>query len=224
MANENILEIKKSEQYRTVDELFKRSQSNSIYYTLLAISSLIVASGLLLGNAFIVIGGMLLTPVLSPVLLVALGLAIGDPASIRRVAMLVAKSIVVIVLSSLILTFLFGSPTEIPFFENTTRTAILYFIVALASGVAATFAWVRKEISEILPGIAIAVSLVPPLSMMGIGFASFSADIIHYHFFVFLFNLIGIIVGSLIVFLLLKFYKSEKKIQKEVKKVENTSE
>lgn len=223
MADENILEIKKTDQNTTVDELFKRSQPNPVYYTLLAISSVIIALGILLENSFIVIGGMLLTPVLSPILLVALGLAIGEPASIKNVGMLIAKSVVIIVLSALILTFIFGAPASTPFFENTTRTAILYFIVALASGVAATFAWVRKEMSDILPGIAIAVSLVPPLSLVGIGIASWAGEVIRFYFFVFLLNSIGVIVGSLVVFSLLKFHKSEKRIQQEAQKIEKKS-
>jgi len=64
----DILKVTVFEQYRTVDELFKRSKANSVYYTLLVLSVLIITSGLLLNNGAIVIGGMLVTPMFTPIL------------------------------------------------------------------------------------------------------------------------------------------------------------
>jgi len=211
-----ILEVKKKEQYRTVDELIKRSEPSQVYYTLLILSSFIVASGLLLNNPTIVIGGMLITPVLAPILMIALGLAIGRPDLMKGVGMSVVKSFLVIVASSILLTFIFGGTDNYYVFENTVRTAALYFVVALAAGVAATFAWTRKELAEVLPGIAIAVSLVPPLSLIGISLSSFDFSIARFSFLIFLLNMVGILVGSLVVFSLLKFYKTEKEVEKKV--------
>jgi len=102
-----ILEIKKSEQYKTVDELFKRSQPSSIYYTMLVLSTFIVAAGVLLNNAFIIIGGMLVTPVLTPMLVVALGLAVGNLAPLKQEGLLLAKSFLIIIAGSLLLALLF---------------------------------------------------------------------------------------------------------------------
>ncbi len=218
--NSSILEIRKIDQYRTIDELIKRSRPNSIYYTLLVLSSFIVASGLLLNNATIVIGGMLVTPVLAPILVIALGFAIGRPDLIKEVGASVVKSFLVVIISATVLTFLFGGTKGYYVFENTIRTAALYFVVALAAGVAAAFAWARKELAEVLPGIAIAVSLVPPLSLIGIGITLFDFDVARFSFLIFLLNLAGILVGSLAVFSLLKFYKTEKQVEKTVEKVE----
>ena len=215
-----ILKVKRREQYRTVDELVKRSEPSQVYYTLLVLSSFIVASGLLLDNSTIVIGGMLITPVLAPILMVALGLAIGRPDLMRKVGMSIAKSFLVIIASSVLLTLLFGGTSGYYIFENTVRTAALYFVVALAAGVAATFAWTRKELAEVLPGIAIAVSLVPPLSLIGISLSSFDFGVARFSFLIFLLNMVGILGGSLVVFSLLKFYKNEKEIEKKVIKAD----
>ncbi|MFC1598313.1 hypothetical protein ACFL2M_02150, partial [Patescibacteria group bacterium] len=73
-----ILQVTKADQYKSVEELFERSHKNSVYYTLLVLSALVIGSGLLLNNAAIVIGGMLIAPVLSPILIIALGFAVGD--------------------------------------------------------------------------------------------------------------------------------------------------
>lgn len=207
--DKNLLEISESEQYRTIDELLERSKPNATYYTLLVLSSLIIAVGLLLNSASVVIGGMLVTPVLIPVLAMALGISTGEIDFLRKeILALLGKSFVIILIGSFFIALIFGAPSNIYVFENTVKTAILYFIVALSSGIAATFAWTRKEISEVLPGISIAVSLVPPLSLIGISLSLLDFEIARFYFLVFLFNLLGITMGSLIVFSLLKFHKA----------------
>jgi uncharacterized hydrophobic protein (TIGR00271 family) len=213
----NILEVTKREQFKTVNELFERSEPNSLYYTLLIVSAFVIASGLLLNNGFIIIGGMLITPVLTPVLLIALGVAVGEPSALKDSSILLAKSFLLIVGASLLITFIFGPPNDIQVFENTMRTALLYFIVAVGSGAAATFTWARREVGEILQGVAIAVSLVPPLALIGIWLSALEFEIARFFFLVFIFNFMGVVVGSLVVFSLLKFHKAENKVHEEAK-------
>ena len=219
-----ILEITRTEQYKTIDELFKRSQSNTVYYTLLVLSIIIIASGLLVNNASIVIGGMLVTPVLTPILVIALGLVVGEVGAIKSVAVLMGRSFALIVVVSAILALLFGVSKSSQILENTFRAAVIYFVMAAASGAAATFAWIRKEIAEVLPGIAIAVSLVPPLSLVGIWLSVLDLATARFYFLVFFSNLVGIILGSFIVFSLLKFYKAEGKVLAKGKEIEKEQE
>ena len=216
----DILAIKKSDQYRTVDELVKKSQPNSIYYTLLFLSSFIITAGILLENSAIIIGGMLVTPLLTPVLFVALGITIGELNSIKGAGILILKSILIVVFGSVLLAFIFGAPPS-PFeFDSGVRTAALYFLVALSAGMAGTFAWARKDVLDILPGVAIAVSLVPPLSLIGIGIGTLNGELARFYLLIFIFNLLGIIAGSLVVFSLLQFYKTKDVVQKKSAEVE----
>jgi uncharacterized hydrophobic protein (TIGR00271 family) len=205
---ENILEVSTSDKYKTVNELFERSKPNSVYYTLLILSIFIVSAGLLINVSPIVIGGMLVTPLLTPILAISLGIAVGEVKSIKTPALLVVKSMALTVVISSLLTVAFGVEAVESILENTTRTAILYFIVAITSGAAATLAWVRKEVADILPGVSIAVSIVPPLSYLGIELAMLNFEVARFYALIFLFNLLGIILGSLIVFSLLKFHES----------------
>jgi len=212
---DEILEVKKRDQYQTVEELMKRSKPNGVYYALLFISSFIIAAGLLLNNAAVVIGGMLVTPVLTPILLVGLGMSVGDLDFVKIILKFVGKSFLVVIASSLLLGLVFGTKPQVGIFalDDTLRGAALYFIVAIFSGLAATFAWVRKELNEILPGIAIAVSLVPPLSLIGIGFSAWAFDIVRFNIFIFFLNLVGVLMGSILVFSTLKFYKTKDKLE-----------
>jgi uncharacterized hydrophobic protein (TIGR00271 family) len=218
LAGDDILKVKKSDQYRTAEELMEKSEPNRAYYTLLILSSVIIAAGLIVENAAVVIGGMMVTPVLTPILLISLGVSVGDVDFIKKTTIFVLKSLAVVLLGSFILGILFGLNGDTPGLFNlddTLRGAVLYFVVALAAGFSATLAWVRKQVNEILPGIAVAVALVPPLALVGLGLSVFNIEVIRSNFFVFFFNFLGVLVGSLLVFSLLKFYKIEKKIEEK---------
>lgn len=210
-----LLQISRATQYRTVDELIEKSKPSTVYYSLLVLSSIIITAGLLLNNTAIVIGGMLVTPLLTPLLAVALGVSVGESSLVARVSSFMFKSFAFVVIGGFVLTLIFGGPSELTVIENTLRSALLYFVVAIASGVAATFAWIQKEVSEALPGIAIAVSLVPPLALIGIGFGMMEFELSANFFVVFMLNLFGIIMGSLVVFSMSKFNRSERKIKEK---------
>ncbi|HMO78822.1 MAG TPA: DUF389 domain-containing protein [Candidatus Paceibacterota bacterium] len=206
-------DIQQHDRYVAISELIRDSQPNSIYYSLLVLSSIIIASGVLLANSAILIGGMLVTPVLTPILLLSLAIVTSRPIVIKRTSKLIAKSVGLIFAISFMAGLIFGVPEDKEFFNhaifnNSLQAAFLYFLVAFASGVAATFAWIRKEVSNILPGISIAVSLVPPISLIGVWLAQNEIQLARYFLLIFLFNMIGIIMSSMIVFSLLNFYKS----------------
>lgn len=215
-----ILKIKSKEKYKTIDELFTQSQPSSIYYTLLILSVFIVTCGLLLQNAPIVIGGMLVTPILTPILVVSMAISVAEIRALRGPLYLILKSTLAVIAFSTVITLIFGVEKIEQVFVNDLRTAILYFIVAAASGVAATFAWVRKEVSDILPGVSIAVSLVPPLSLIGINLGTLQFDTARFYLIIYMLNLFGIIAGSLIIFSLLRFEKSRGVIVQKVKEFE----
>lgn len=213
------------QKYRAINELVKESQSDGSYYTLLVLSSIIISAGLLLANSSILIGGMLVTPILTPILLISLGIVTSKPRIIKKTSLLISKSFGVIIAISFLAGLMFQFPDSDEFlgftlFNDSITAAFLYFVVAFASGVAATFAWVRKEVTNILPGISIAVALVPPVSMVGIAFSTANFDLGRFFIVVFLFNIIGIVLGSMIVFSLLKFYKTDRVLENTINKIE----
>jgi len=218
MESDNIWSnITRSDQYRAVNDLIVESKPGSNYYTLLVLSSIIIAAGLLLANSAILIGGMLVTPLLTPILLISLGVTLGRKFLLKRTATLIFKSVGIIFVVSFIFGLIFAVPDDKEFFSsvifnNTISSAFLYFIVAFSSGIAATFAWVRKKVTNMLPGISIAVSLVPPITLVGIWLAQIEINNARFFLMVFLFNLIGIIMGSMIVFSMLKFYKTDDEV------------
>jgi len=222
--------ISKREAYRAIDELVSDSQPNALYITLLVLSSSVIASGLLLNNVAILIGGMLITPILTPVLLFALALSTSKMYLLKKTTSTLFESFSFVLVTTFIISAILGLPDNAyqqPILESSTRTAILYFFVAGVSGIAATLAWARKEASSILPGISIAVALVPPLASVGMWMSDGSWDRAEFFLIVFILNVIGMVMGSAIVFTMLGFYKTENKLdakEDELKKKEEKEE
>jgi uncharacterized hydrophobic protein (TIGR00271 family) len=213
------------EQYRAVSELVLEAQADNTYYALIILSSVIISAGVLLANSAILIGGMLITPLLSPILLIALGIVTSKPRLIKRTSLLILKSIGLIFAISFMTGLIFEIPENREFFSsvlfnNTMNAAFLYFLVALASGVAATFSWVRKEMKNIMAGISIAISLVPPISLVAIWLANNDPGMARIFLLIFLFNLFGIIMSSMIVFSMLKFYRAGNHVTHAINKIE----
>jgi uncharacterized membrane protein len=142
--------ITNKDRYRAVSELVREGRESANYYSLLVLSAVIIAAGLLLANSAILIGGMLVTPVLTPILLLTLGIVTSRPRVIKNTAKLIAKSVGLIFVVAFLASLLFGVPEDQEFFSaalfnDSIKAAFLYFLVALASGVAATFAWISSS-------------------------------------------------------------------------------
>lgn len=215
-GSEEILKVPKSKQERVVESLIAKSRPSSPYNLLLVFSALIVASGMIIDSVAVIIGGMLVTPLLSPILAIVLGISTGEVGLVNRSLWITLRSILVIVVISAITGFLFSESIDGKEFINSIEPSILYVLVAGVSGIAASFAWTNDEINAALPGVAVAISIVPPLSAFGIGISHLSLDIIRSSSVVFILNFLGIIAGSLLVFSLQQFYRAKKVAHKEV--------
>ncbi len=206
-------EIRQKDRYLAVSDLVRDSQPSVSYYSLLALSSIIIVSGVLLSNSAMLIGGMLITPVLTPILLISLAIVTSKTKIIGNMTSMLLKSFGIVFGISFIVGLVMGKPGNKDFFsvvlfDDSVKAAFLYFIVAFMSGAAATFAWIRKEIATALPGISIAISLVPPISIVGVWLSQGNFELARFFLVVFLFNIVGIVMSSIIVFSILDFYKT----------------
>jgi uncharacterized hydrophobic protein (TIGR00341 family) len=210
----NLLEVARKDQFKTVEDLLKRRQPKSMFYVMLVLSSLIIAAGVILSSVPIIIGGMLVTPLLTQFLVIALSLTVGEVSLFLKTALFIAKTTLAIIVGSFILGLIFGhSGIEFPLVSNTLAAGFLYFIVAVSSGVAVTMAWIHRDVSEVLPGVAIAVSLVPPLSYIGVGLSQMNIEVAVFFLVIYVLNLFGIIIGSLGVFSLSKFNRMYQEVE-----------
>jgi uncharacterized hydrophobic protein (TIGR00271 family) len=226
---DNITNKEKSAALKTMIE---HSTPRQDFFLLVILSVSMATIGLLQNNAAVIIGSMLIAPVLYPLLGIAMGTVMADKMLISRSLGTLAKSILIGVLASVIVTLLTYVPGD--GFEATTeiilRTSpsLLNAATAIIAGLAASFALVKPQLNETLPGVAISVALVPPLAVFGIGLATLNWKIAINSMVLFLINVLGIVFACVMVFSIMNFYAkrqvADETIKKEDKKLEKENE
>ncbi|MCA9363153.1 DUF389 domain-containing protein [Candidatus Kaiserbacteria bacterium] len=192
------------------------------YFYLIGLSTLMATLGLLLDSGSIVIGSMLIAPLMYPILGVSMGLVMmGDNVTLlTRAVNTLVKSLGAGLILSVLAAFFFGDETMYMSAEVLSRTEPTYhhLLVAIVAGAAVAYMLAKPEWGDALPGVAIAVALIPPLATIGIGIAAVSAFIIKGATMILLLNLIGIIVTATIIFLLMNLSEKEHIAKSTVKK------
>ncbi|MEU3092304.1 DUF389 domain-containing protein, partial [Streptomyces massasporeus] len=135
---------------------------------MLTLSSVIAAGGVLTDSTATVIGAMIIAPLATPIM----GIALGSVQRRRTGAawtVLFACSLV-IVMGMLFSTVLPGDYDLLSNSQIASRTSpgLMDLVAALATGLAGAVALARRDVAAVLPGVAIAISLVPPLVVAGV--------------------------------------------------------
>jgi len=190
------------------------------FFVLLICSAVIATLGLISNSTAVVIGAMIVAPLMDPILSLAFGLSIADNRLVKRSAITVVIGVATVVFTSWLLAMVLGV-NEINR-EMTARTApnLIDLVIAVAAAVAGSFTITRDKLSNSIAGVAIAVALVPPLCVSGIGLslgpdlvavfgrgtvAGLTNQVAEGSFLLFLANLIGITVTSLVVFMVQRY-------------------
>ena len=179
-------------------EIITGSDPSFNYYLLLLLSALISAFGLIANSPAVVIGAMLVCPLMMPIFGISLSLVTGDTLLLRAAMLAETGGILLVVGASFLLgisPFTFEMTHEILAMTNPT---LLDLFVAALAGFAGCLAMIDERISPILPGIAIATSLTPPLAGCGLCLALGSFEGSMGAFILFLANFLTILlVGSM---------------------------
>jgi uncharacterized hydrophobic protein (TIGR00271 family) len=194
-----------ADRQRVSEHLFLQHDRRRItrFALLLGLSVTIATVGLLQDSTAVVIGAMLLAPLMTPVLGLAAALTMNWP---RRMAssgaLVVAGAAGSIALAWLLTEF---APLNTVALSDEilarTRPSTGDLLVALAAGAAGGFALIREDVSEALPGVAIAVALVPPLGAVGITLGTGEPDLAFEALLLFTTNVVAIVLAASLVFL-----------------------
>lgn len=138
---------------------------------LLVLSAIIATAGILADSTATVIGAMIIAPLGMPIMGTGLAVVTSDGRRVWTSAALAIGGAAAVVLLGAILAS--AAPELQAITANgqvTSRTApsIVDLIAAIATGFAGSYGLARRDISDIMPGVAIAISLVPPLAVAGI--------------------------------------------------------
>jgi len=171
----------------------------SIWYFLLLIASIVIATaGLLTNNGPVIIGAMVIAPIWWPAAQLSLGIATLKPKSIRNgLLMLLASTLVALAVSTALAWII--PLTEVTD-EIALRTAptIIDLVIALAAGFVGVLAVFLPQIAAQVSGVAMALALVPPIAVTGIGLAQGRWEIVLASGLLYLANIGATVVASII--------------------------
>lgn len=179
------------------------------FYVMIALSTIIAALGLLLNSPAVIIGAMLVAPLMSAIIGMALAIVHGDQSLLLKSARTSLAGVLIAVGIGLLAGWIVPNASTTSEIMARTQPGLLDLGVALAAGAAGAYALCRKEVAASLAGVAIAVALVPPLATVGITLALQQWRLAAGAGLLFTTNLVAIAAAGAIVFLLLGFAPPE---------------
>ena len=161
---------------RMTDKLFltvgeDRGRKMSAFWVLLVLAAIIASAGVVADSTATVIGAMIVAPLMIPILGTALALVLVERRRmLENVGLVLAGAAVVVGIGYLVgmlhaTDVLAATNAQV---AGRVSPKLIDLTAALATGVVGAFALVRSDVSDTLPGVAIAISLVPPLAVVGL--------------------------------------------------------
>lgn len=168
------------------------------YAFLILVSAAISLLGLLMPSVAVLIGAMLLSPLMMPIIGLGFGIATLDFEAIRRAAIALALGSAIAVALSVVLVWMSPIQTITSEIAGRTRPTLFDLLVALLSAVAGAYALIRGRGGTVV-GVAIAIALMPPLAVVGFGIATWNWTIFAGSLLLYLTNAVTIALTAALV-------------------------
>ena len=177
---------------------------------ILVCSVFIASIGLNVNSTAVIIGAMLISPLMGPIIGMGLSLGINDVDLLNRSL----QNYIVMVVVSLLVSFLYFLVSPLNLIDPTELTArtsptIYDVFIAFFGGVAGILEQSRKEKGTVLSGVAIATALMPPLCTAGYGLANARWNFFFGAMYLFIINTVFILLASYLASLYLPFNREE---------------
>ncbi len=195
-------------QLRTLEELTAEldmshgdvSAKRSAFWTMLLLSAVIASAGVLSDSTATVIGAMIIAPLSTPIMGVALNLV--TQRRTRAPLIVLGGSSLVIAVGLVFSVALPGSYDLLSNSQVSSRTSpgLVDLVAAMATGLAGAVALSRRDVGAVLPGVAIAISLVPPLAVVGVCLGQGSIGLSLGALVLFLSNLLALVLTGTLLF------------------------
>ncbi len=190
-------------------DLFRALRSDAAidmnYISLMVLSTLLATVGLYLNSSSVIIGAMLLAPLMSPIVSLAMGLLRGDEQLLFKSFKKILLGIFLALIAAALMSLLFPYKPVTSEMQARLHPTLMDLAVAIIAGIAGAYTKSFKEILQSLAGVGIAVALVPPLAVAGIGLGRLDPYFAMQAFLLFSTNLVGIILAAAYTFRVLGF-------------------
>ncbi len=203
----NLLDFRKDADQISTTEAIKADVQFKGATAWILICSIFVASiGLNTNSIPVVIGAMLISPLMGPILGVGLSIAINDIDTLRTSIISLGTMMLLSILTSFLYFYVFDINADTSELFARTRPDIREILIAFFGGLALIIARTKKgTIATVIYGVAIATALIPPLCTAGYGIAVGSMDYFLGAMYLFIINTIFIALATFIVVKFLKF-------------------
>lgn len=185
------------------------------------ICAMIIASvGLNTNSTAVIIGAMLISPLMGSILAIAYGVESADSFLVEKHLLGFIYQIVTSVLTSTIYFYISPVKTMTPELRSRTEVSVFAIIIALAGGIAGIIGQTRKDkTNNIIPGVAIATALMPPLCTCGYAIANAKWHMLFKAGYLFIINAYFIFFASALILNILEIPKVNTLSDKEWKRL-----
>lgn len=204
------LDEDKAQRDEVVAAISKGVEFRGVNLWVLIFATMIASLGLNVNSAAVIIGAMLISPIMGPIMGVGLSLGINDFELLKKSLRNYALMFIVAIITSTL--YFFVSPLSSNSSELLARTVPTTYdvLIALFGGLAGIVAQSRKDrTSTVIPGVAIATALIPPLCTAGFGLATGQFRFFIGAFYLFFINSVFIALAT---YAIVRFLKYEKKV------------
>ena len=158
----------------------------------------IASIGLNMNSTAVIIGAMLISPLMTPIVGLGFGLALFDTRLIKQSLEVLFTQVLVSLLVSTL--YFWISPLSYASSELIARTSptIWDVLIAIAGGIAGVIGSRKKEANNIVPGVAIATALMPPICTAGYGLANGNVRFLLGALYLFLINCVFIMLANIV--------------------------
>ncbi|GAA4399694.1 DUF389 domain-containing protein [Fodinibacter luteus] len=231
MINRLRVAVLPENQRRTLDELTDdldlrhgdARAKQSAFWTMLVLSATIATAGVLADSTATVIGAMIIAPLSTPIMGIALGIVKRE--RMRAGRFVVAGGVVVVLLGALAALVVPGGIDLLANSQITGRTSptVLDLVAAIATGFAGAVALSRRDVAAVLPGVAIAISLVPPLAVVGVCLGEGAVGLALGALLLFVSNLVALVLAGTVLFAALGYSAEADRARRRVGAARRTS-
>ncbi|MCB0501280.1 MAG: DUF389 domain-containing protein, partial [Bacteroidetes bacterium] len=202
----NIIDLRDGlDRYGTITSIRKNIHLKGNNVWMLVCSIMVASIGLDQSSVAVIIGGMLISPLMYPILGLGLSVAMNDKENLIKSVKNFSIAVVVALVTSVIYFAITPFGMENSEILARTQPDLRDVFVGFFGGIAGIVAGSRKDVSSAIPGVAIATALLPPLCVAGYGLANFDLVIFGGAFYLFLMNTFFIMIATYLVVRYLKF-------------------
>lgn len=195
-----------TEEFKDLFVMLRESaKATNPFLSLMVLSTLLATLGLFSDSSPVIIGAMILAPLMAPIISMSMGVLRQEKSLVYTSAKTIGLGLLLSYCAAILLTLITPLQNLNGEIVARIRPNLLDLGIAILSGIAGAYAHARTEVAKTLAGVAIAVALVPPLAVSGIGIGWGDWEVFSGALLLFTTNLTGIILAGSITFMLLGF-------------------